>query len=241
MTLKAAVAVCVLALLALLVPSAAKADSLITNPDFAPGPTESGSCGGGCTYNTGPIPDWTATSGTEYGTFDPTSAQFASMPSGASTAGFINGNNTPGQPGTLTQDVTALEGVALSPDTVYTLSVYVGDRGDYNDFTTYDFGLEAGSTLLASSGWLSNGPSSIAQGTFGLETVTFSTNSTVDPGDLTVFLSANGLQGDFTDVSLTATPTPEPSSLILLLIGLAGMGLAWKRYGSKSAQPVTVA
>ncbi len=230
MSSKSALVVCVLAVLALVVPSAAKADSLtVQNADFAPGPTLT-SCGTNCLDNTGPISDWTYVSngapGAGSGSWDLNTTYFNSVP--AATGAYVNG-------GTLSQTLT---GVELLPDTTYTLSVYVGYRND-GGATNYDFGLDAGSTQLVSSGWVSN--TLLGAGNFALETLTYTTGSTVAPGDLTIFLGDQGIQTTFTDVSLTAVATPEPSSLILLLIGLVGLGLAWKRYGSKWAQPVTVA
>ncbi|HEU5400620.1 MAG TPA: PEP-CTERM sorting domain-containing protein [Terriglobales bacterium] len=216
--------VCVLALVSLCAVSSAKADSVpVVNADFSQlGAPLSNSCGTNCAWNYGPIPGWSISGSA--GTQILNSNYYASVPSASGTMAFING-------GTISQDL----GISLTPDSTYTLTVYVGDRLD--GYTTgYGFGLAAGSTTLV---YQSNNKL-ITPGTFAPETITFTTGSSVDSGDLTVFLSDTGVQADFTNVSLSVVSTPEPSSLLMLGIGLLGLLFLGKRFGLKRPEQLTV-
>jgi hypothetical protein len=126
----------------------------------------------------------------------------------------------------------SLTGISLMADTTYTLSVYVGSRLDIvNQPATYTFGIDSGSTPLASAGGTS---ASITPGTLDLESVTFTTGSTAD-GDLTIFLTSSGPQSDFANIQLVSTP--EPSSLLLLAMGLFGLLLLGSAFRATSVWP----
>lgn len=227
---KSPVILCVLALICLFVPARAKADNIpIANADFSqlptPAPTIT-SCGSGCWYDVGSIYGWNVSGIAGTAMLDP---YYTSLAPGSGTMAFING-------GTITQNL----GVALLPDSVYTLSVYVGHRIDGTpdgDITTFSFGLDNGTKITS----MSDSTADIPVGTFELETYSFTTGDLVGPGNLTVSLGDAGQQADFTDVSLSEVSTPEPSSLVMLAIGLFGLfGLA-KRYGFKPAPQAGVA
>jgi hypothetical protein len=167
-------------------------------------------CGTGCGYNLGPIPDWTGTGGS----WQPGSAQFNFPLPDGNVLAYTNG-------GSISQDL----GISLLPNSVYTLSVFVGDRLDGYSTGPYSIALDAGGTTLAS---LSGSGSDITSGTFADEILIFSTGQNVVSGDLSIVLASGGVQADFDDVSLTVgqnAAVPEPMSLILLVAGVAFVGL----------------
>ena len=190
------------------------ADITVMNPSFEITNPLSVSCGSGCAFNSGPIPDWTITG--QGGSFQPNSAIFnPPLPDGTIIA-YSNG-------GTVSQTLAA----SLTPDTTYTLSVDVGLRlNGAVDVTNYSIALYSGSTLLNSFG-ASNGL--IPIGTFADETVTYTSGATVLPGDLSIVLTSDGQQADFDNVRLTESTVPEPSSLSLIAGALGVMFLALRR------------
>ena len=196
------------------------ADITVMNASFemtsTPLPLAS-SCGTGCSFNVGPIPDWTIVG--QGGSFQPNSAIFnLPLPDGSIIA-YSNG-------GTISQTLAA----SLTPNTTYNLSVDVGFRlNGAVDITNYSIALYAGSTLLASlPPSTSNGV--IPIGTFADETVTFTSGATVAPGDLRIVLTSGGQQADFDNVRLTTTSLiPEPSSLSLLAGGLGLLLFVFRR------------
>lgn len=183
---------------------------LVQNASFESASALTSSCGLGCAYNGGPIPDWTMT-GTG-GSFQPSTTFFnLPLPGGPSDSIVAYSNG-----GTISQ----ILGVTVQPDSTYTLSVYVGDRLD-GEVANYSIALDDGSTTLCSTPTASNG--AIAPGTFEDVTLTCSTGATVAPGALTIVLTSAGTQSDFDNVSVNVVQSPEPASYLLLLIGLGAM------------------
>ena len=198
----------------------ARADSIsIQNPSFEITNPLNQSCGVGCAFNGGAMPGWTGVG--SLGSFQPSSVFFnLPLPDGNIVA-YSNG-------GSISQTL----GVSLDPNSMYTLSVFVGNRLD-NRNTDYSISLLAGSTTLCS---FSASNASITPGSFTDETCTFQSGSTLATGNLSIVLSATGVQGDFDNVSLTevsTVSTPEPSSLALLATGFLCVGLLFARLNRK--------
>ena len=216
--------VCAFILAGALAAGPLKADSIaIQNASFETTNALTGACGAGCGYNYGPIPDWTI-NGTA-GSFQPNSTYFTSVPNGKTVA-FISNMG-----GTISQTLT----VSLLPDTTYTLSVDVGHRP--LETAGFSISLDAGSTNLNT---ITGSNSTITPGTFANETLTYTTGSTVLPGDLTIILGSGGFQSNFDNVRLTtnspsgSVPVPEPSGLLLLCMGLFSLALFLGFSGRKS-------
>ena len=189
---------------------AAWADGVpVQNASFETTNALTSSCGLGCAFNNGPIPDWTITGAGGGGSFQPSTTFFnLPLPNGSIIA-YSNG-------GTISQ----ILGVTVQPDSTYTLSVYVGDRLD-GEVANYSIALDDGSATLCSTPSASNG--AITPGTFAEVTLTCSTGATVAPGDLAIVLTSVGTQSDFDNVALNVVQAPEPASYLLLLIGLGAM------------------
>ena len=186
----------------------ARADITVMNPSFEAKNALDTSCGACGDYNLGSIPDWMITGGVA-GSWQPGPASYHLPLEDGSIVAYSNG-------ATISQTLAT----ALAPNTAYALYVDVGHRldGPNGYATNYTIALYAGSMLL-NSFTSSNGM--ITPGTFADETVTFTSDASVTPGeDLRIVLTSADAQTAFDDVKLTATATPEPSSLTLLASGL---------------------
>jgi RHS repeat-associated protein len=161
----------------------------IQNASFQTANPLTTSCGTGCAYNTGPIPDWTQVAAA--GSFQPNSTYYTSVPVGSIVAYSTNG--------TISQTLT---GVSLQPNSTYTLSVYVGSRLDgYNG--SYSIELEAGSTVLATA---TGSSTTFPLGSWVKVTLTYTTSGTVTSGNLGIVLAnTGGDQSNFSDVQLSVT------------------------------------
>lgn len=123
--------------------------------------------------------------------------------------------------GSISQTLAA----SVLPDSIYTLSVFVGDRKD-GLYTNNSINLIAGSTTLCTFSGSNASASPSAAGNFVDETCSFTSGATgLPPGNLSIVLTSGGQQTQFDDVSLTVVSAPEPGSLALLSAGFLCVGL----------------
>jgi len=159
--------------------------------------------------------------GADQGVLDPTKSQILSgqnwfynlqpVPDGDQVA-YSNG-------GTIAQTLSAV----LQPNTRYTLSAYIGRR-NVIAFPANSIELVAGNILVSSN---SVTP---AAGTFERVTVSYTSGGVGDPligKPLEIYLSSFGSHTNFDNVTLDASPIPEPSA-ILGLLGFGLLGIASK-------------
>jgi hypothetical protein len=191
----------------------ARADLTINNPSFEilpPGGLPFGGCGVGCSYSMDVIPGWVVGNTGDSGQFQPGSssgntAYFSSVPDGLTVA-YSNG-------GTITQTLSA----TVQAGTVYTLTVDIGNRLDCCD------GAGAAELLIGNTAFAALGVQP-APGFWSPFSVTY-TGTVADAGKpIGIELIADGAQGDFDNVTLSATP--EPGFYGLLALGLAGLTYA---------------
>jgi|SRR5208283_5221476 len=171
-------------------------------------------CGTGCSYSVSAIPDWTESGG---GQFQPGSssgnfAYFNSVPDGVTVA-YSNG-------GTISQTVTP----TVQSGVTYTLTVYIGLRNDGYPFDgTAD--LMLGGTVCDATG------TQPALGDWSLYTARCTGNSGNAGDPIVIQLNSSGAQGDFDNVMLSASTTPEPASFLLFGTGLLGIAfMARKKF-----------
>lgn len=179
--------------------------------------TMTAGCVPGCSYNLGPIPDWSITAGAA-GSWQPgASGTYFSQPlPDGSTLAFVNG--------IISQDL----GTALLPDTSYTLTVDVGDRLDgYRG--GWSIALDAGGIQMCGNSGLT---SNIIPGTFAQETCTFQTGDSIPSGNLIILLGGSGA-GDNATFDDVRVSTPEPSTVGLLALGLFFVALIGGLYKRK--------
>ena len=178
-------------------------------------------------YSKNSITGWllARANGADQGVIDPTKSQTLTgndffyglqpVPDGNQVA-YNNG-------GVIHQKLSAV----LQPNTRYTLSAYIGRRKALT-FPANNIQLLAGDTgptTLAISNSVTP-----AAGTFQRVTVSYTSGDIGDPligKPLQIYLAAFGAQANFDNVTLDASPIPEPSA-ILGLLGFGLLGIASK-------------
>ena len=183
------------------------------------------------------LPGWTATSSQTSGADGVTNGLFAwvmlngwsglgTIPEGSAVLNFAS------------SDESISQSFAVAAGTAYTVSYY--DR--YRDTS----GCTLKATLGAAAGTLTLGPSTVStptgSGTSTLTQTTLGTSSawteytfgftaSQSTTATLTFGSATGSDGVYLDnVSVTAIPTPEPTTIVLLTTGLLGLlAYAWRR------------
>jgi hypothetical protein len=124
-------------------------------------------------------------------------------------------------------------GVTLLPNTIYTLTYFVGKRLDLPMSSSYSVSLDAGTTATVLASDSAGAP---GLGTFIQRTITFSTGASPVAGDLLIDIKATGLNGaasaqtDFDNFVLTSTSAvPEPATFSFIGIGVAAILFSRRR------------
>jgi len=168
---------------------------------------------------------WTLQSGNG-GHYNPVNAQYAGATGNGNQFGWVG--VTLG--GTLRTNASTVG--TLAANTIYTLDYILGNRGDFG--YPADAFLEIHATTfsgptLASVNIGTNGTVDPADGTLsGTLQLSFNSASFVPQvgQDLVIVLTTSVTgQANIDDLSLSAVPIPEPSTLALAVLGLLGLGV----------------
>jgi len=196
----------------------------IQNPSFGAAVTwqATGSYG---SYEYGNVPGWTLVAGASGGVQSLSSSYFTAYPNSGNQALFLNSGN-------VTQDL----GVAVQPNTNYSLTFYVGHRLD-NANAVATAQLFIGTTPLCS---LAVNEASIPAGIFAASTLNCSTGSSVPTGDLIIWLGTSGTQANFDALSLTSSSTTGPHHATLTWVDTVNpSGTTYNVYRAQGGCPTT--
>jgi hypothetical protein len=178
----------------------------VVNPSFETLPS-SFPTGGDSTglWSAAPIPGWTNAG--DSGQYQPAGVVFSTVPDGATVA-YSNGPM-----------ISQTVGATVQDGVTYTLSAYLGARPDLPFTGTADL-------FVNGTPYLAIGTAPTA-GNWSLYTATY-TGTSADVGQpITIQLNAGTPQGDYDNVTLSATP--EPGFYGLLALGLSGLGVFVRR------------
>jgi hypothetical protein len=185
------------------------------------------SCGGpaGCSYSTGPIPDWNLSG--SGGLFEPgnplNTVFFNNVPDGVTVA-YANS-------GAVWQTVVN----SMVAGVTYTLNVDVGFRTDIADDSLV--GLQVGNNYL-SGNFVSTNAGPQGSGSWLPYTVSL-TATPADAGKiLSVVLAETSGQGDYDVVAVSASPLP--STWTMLIAGFVGL-LGFVAFGGKKRKVAAIA
>jgi hapalindole H/12-epi-hapalindole U/12-epi-fischerindole U synthase len=182
------------------------------------------------------------------GVLNPTGTTYfpAGAPEGNNVALIYLSEDIDGGAVSLSQPLTS----TLQPNTVYTLSVEVGNIAsgfgpppsnqffDLDGFPGYSVQLLAGGVVLAED--VDSLHNSIPEGTFATSTIQFSSGAShsqlgqaleirLTNLNIRETLENPGIEVDFDNVRLNATPVPGPSALTIALLGFSGFGMLSSR------------
>jgi hypothetical protein len=226
---------------------------VINNPSFEAPVTGAGTFSGGVSS---PPTDWTVyntvatNSNRQFGVWNPTGTQTfedrdapneVRAPDGVNV-GVVFLRNTSNFAEAGLQQILA---ATLQLNTTYTLTVEVGNFADDNNMDSFDFDgfpgyridlMADGNPIPLASDLNTLMP---GEGIFETSTVSFTTGSShTDAGQALairlVNLNGSGIEVNFDDVRLDATPVPEPSTAILGAIGMICGLLKRNRISSKA-------
>lgn len=176
-------------------------------------------------FEFGIVPGWTVGTAVTYGVHNPDSNIYSSgKPNQGEMMVFIDA-------GSISQTLSS----TLQANTKYTLDVDLGRRKDGNGLNAqWKVQLLAGSTVIAEDSITSPDTIGFSQDSWRTLELTYTSGAIVTSGQaLTIVLDAIGSEyrtSNFDNVRLDASAIPEPTSLVMTVIGLVGLlAYAWRK------------